>query len=92
MKTNSHKKDFTLKHLLKDPKVHSEMLLFSSSSSPLLYCCCFQAPPPTLSPDAYVNSVHLMCGPKGNSQICFPESPDVRLRETSGLEGKQNYR
>ena len=37
--------------------------------------------------------IHLMYGPEGNSQFCFPESPDVsetKLRETSGLKGKQN--
>ena len=38
-------------------------------------------------------NIHLMYGPDGNSQFCFPESPDVSREEVEGnirLEGKQN--
>ena len=36
---------------------------------------------------------HLMTGPKGNSEFCFPETsmfPEAKPRGTLRLEGKQN--
>ena len=36
---------------------------------------------------------HLMTGPKGNSEFCFPETsmfPEAKQRGTLRLEGKQN--
>ena len=40
-----------------------------------------------------VDNKHLMNGPKGNSEFCFPETsmfPEAKPRETLRLEGKQN--
>ena len=39
------------------------------------------------------NNKHLMTGPKGNSEFCFPETsmfPMAKPRGTLRLEGKQN--
>ena len=30
------------------------------------------------------NNIHLMSDPEGNSQFCFPESPDVSQEEVKG--------
>ena len=42
----------------------------------------------------YVNDIkHLMTGPKGNSEFCFPETLNVPRGEAEGnieVEGKQN--
>ena len=32
-------------------------------------------------------NIHLMYGPKGNSQFCFPKSPDVSRDEVEGNIG-----
>ena len=40
-----------------------------------------------------VNNKHLMTGPKGNSEFCFPETsmfPEAKPKGTLRLEGKQN--
>ena len=46
------------------------------------------------SPVMYkVNNKHLMTGPKGNSEFCFPETLNVPRGEAEGnieVEGKQN--
>ena len=39
------------------------------------------------------NNKHLLTGPKGNSEFCFPETsmfPEAKPRGTLRLEGKQN--
>ena len=39
------------------------------------------------------NIKHLMTGPKGNSEFCFPETsmfPEAKPRGTLRVEGKQN--
>ena len=40
-----------------------------------------------------LNNKHLMTGPKGNSEFCFPETLNVSRGEAEGnieVEGKQN--
>ena len=41
----------------------------------------------------FENNKHLMTGPKGNSEFCFPETLNVQRGEAEGnieVEGKQN--
>ena len=43
--------------------------------------------------EAEYGNKHLMTGPKGNSEFCFPETPNVPRGEAEGnieVEGKQN--
>ena len=44
-------------------------------------------------PISEANNKHLMTGPKGNSEFCFPETLNVPRGEAEGnieVEGKQN--
>ena len=38
----------------------------------------------------FADNKHLMTGPKGNSEFCFPETLNVKVEGNIKVEGKQN--
>ena len=55
-----------------------------SSLGPLLLKNVTNSSRHQLSDAHHHNIIHLMYGPEGNSQFCFPESPDVTREEVEG--------